>query len=48
MTSILAQGFHTDLAIIILVGLFDGINRVLPAYLEQQRRVELIRRGFIL
>ncbi|QIN96742.1 hypothetical protein [Synechococcus phage S-N03] len=48
MTSFIAQGFHTDLAIVILVGLFDGINRVLPAYLEQLDRDELTRRGFIL
>jgi formate hydrogenlyase subunit 4 len=48
MTSFLIQGLCTDLAVVILVGLFDGINRVLPAYLEQQRRDELIRRGFIL
>lgn len=48
MTSILAQAFHTDLAIVILVGLFDGVYRVLPAYLEQRQRDELIRQGFIL
>ena len=48
MTSFLIQGLCTDLAVVILVGLFDGINRVIPAYLEQQRRDELIHRGFIL
>ena len=46
MTSFLAQGLHTDLAILLLVCLFDGIYRVLPAYLEALDRDELIRRGF--
>ena len=47
----LIQGLLTDLSIIILVGLFDGINRLTSRTTltaEQERRDDLIRRGYIL
>lgn len=47
MTSILAQGFHTDLAIFILVGLFDGIRREFDRYYAIKEREDLHRRGYI-
>lgn len=40
--------FHTVLAIAILAGLFDGINREVERRTEIGRREDLIRRGFIL
>lgn len=40
--------FHTILAIAILVGLFDGINREVERRTEIESREDLIRRGYIL
>lgn len=40
--------FHTVLAIAILVGLFDGVDREFTRVTEQERRDDLTRRGFIL
>ncbi|WNL50947.1 hypothetical protein SCREM2_gp28 [Synechococcus phage S-CREM2] len=40
--------FHTVLAVGILVGLFDGVNRLFSRSDEHARRDELIRRGYIL
>ena len=40
--------FHTVLAVGILVGFFDGVNRVFSRNLEHARRDDLIRRGYIL
>ena len=40
--------FHTVLAIAILVGLFDGVDREFTRVSEQENRDDLIRRGYIL
>ena len=51
MTSLLAQGFHTDLAILLLVLFFEGIDRIGSRYRttkEEDKREEMIRRGYIL
>ena len=43
--------FHTVLAIAILVGLFDGLDRYganTRVSLEQERRDDMIRRGYTL
>ena len=43
--------FHTVLAVVILVGLFDGIDRYgadTRTSLETERRDDLVRRGYIL
>lgn len=51
MSEFLTQGLLTDLSIVILVGLFDGIYRLLGTNsltAEQQRRDDYIRRGYIL
>ena len=40
--------FHTALAIGILAGLFDGVNREVQRRIEIERREDLIRRGYIL
>ena len=46
--------FHTVLAIAILIGLFDGVQRFFTGYSaldarreERERREDLIRRGYI-
>jgi vacuolar-type H+-ATPase catalytic subunit A/Vma1 len=48
MPDFLIQGLLTDLSIALLVGLFDGINREFTRIGEQQRRDDLIRRGYTL
>ena len=40
--------FHTVLAVAILAGLFDGIDREFTRRTEIDRREDLIRRGYIL
>lgn len=40
--------FHTVLAIAILAGLFDGVDREFTRVTEEERRANLIRRGYIL
>lgn len=40
--------FHTVLAIAILAGLFDGINREVERRVDTSRRDDLIRKGYIL
>lgn len=40
--------FHTVLAVAILVGLFDGVEREFTRVTENDRRDDLVRRGYIL
>ena len=40
--------FHTVLAVGILVGFFDGVEREFSRRFESSRRDDLIRRGYIL
>lgn len=40
--------FHTVLAIAIVAGLFDGINREVERRVDTEKRENLIRRGYIL
>ena len=50
MIQFLQQGLLTDLSIVILVGIFDGIYRLTGGGQteEETRREDLIRRGYIL
>ena len=51
MLDLLVRGLLTDLSIVILVGIFDGIYRITSRgtlTAEQERRDDLIRRGYIL
>lgn len=40
--------FHTVLSIAILAGFFDGVEREFARVTEQERRDDLVRRGFII
>ena len=50
MIQFLQQGLLTDLSIVILVGVADGIYRITGGgqTAEEARRDDLIRRGYIL
>ena len=51
MPEFLTQGLLTDLSIVLLVGLFDGIYRLTSggrSTREEDRRDDLTRRGYIL
>ena len=51
MPEFLVRGLLTDLSIVLLVGLFDGIYRLTSdgrPDCEQERRDDLIRRGYVL
>ena len=47
MPDFLIQGLLCDLSIVLLVGLFDGINREFTRVAEIERREDLYRRGYI-
>ena len=48
MPDFIIQGLLCDLSIVLLVGLFDGIDREFTRRTEIARREDLIRRGYIL